>query len=100
MASAAQPVTLAYQNDQFRQHNSSGAHPGTVRGENAPVLWAEIAVLLVKDAIDPVPPDKILQALLHCTKERRWVVQGPCTSFHYHPETHFFHLFNIMIGSR
>lgn len=48
----------------------------SVAEKEACVLCAEIAVLLAKIIIDPVPPAKIevfLQPLLHCTKGKRWV---------------------------
>ncbi len=54
-----------------------GIHSTTVRAADAPILRAEIAVLLAKDAIEPVPPADmrigVLQPLLHCTQEKRWV---------------------------
>lgn len=48
--------------------------------KEACVLCAEIAVLLAKIVIDPVPPAKIevfLQPLLHCTKGKWWVETNP-----------------------
>ncbi|KAI2662339.1 Gag-Pol polyprotein [Labeo rohita] len=48
------------------QFNLQDVRPSTVaftsvQGENATVLWAEIAVLLAKDAIEPVPSAEIKQ---------------------------------------
>ncbi len=63
----------------------------SVKPADAPVLRAEIAVLLAKDAIEPVPPadmrSGVVQPLLHCAQERWWVTTDlgsasfePCTS--------------------
>ncbi len=63
----------------------------SVKATDAPVLRAEIAVLLAKDAIEPVPPADmglgIVQPPLHCAQESWWVTTylgsasfEPCTS--------------------
>ncbi len=53
----------------------------SVLSKDAPVLRAEVAVLLAKDAIEPVPSSRdevgVLQPLLHRTQERRWVTTNP-----------------------
>ncbi len=54
LASAPQPVSLAPPYHQTRL--CRGIHSTTVRAADAPILRAEIAVLLAKDAIEPVPP--------------------------------------------
>ncbi len=59
----------------------SGVLETSVAARNAPVLREEIAVLLAKDAIEPVPPAEMrqgfLQPLLHRTQERRWSSTNP-----------------------
>ncbi len=69
MAHAAQPVSLAHNHSSTRLHDS--VHQATsqfncvletlVAVRNAPVLREEIAVLLAKDAIEPVPPAEMRQ---------------------------------------
>ncbi len=49
----------------------------SVAVRNAPVLREEIAVLLAKDAIEPVPRAALSQPLLHRTQERRWSPTNP-----------------------
>ncbi len=57
----------------------------SVLNKDAPVLHAEVAVLLAKDAIELVPPAEMksgFYSLLHHTQERRWVTTnlGPAHS--------------------
>ncbi len=49
----------------------------SVAVRNAPVLREEIAVLLAKDAIEPVPRAALSQPLLHRIQERRWSPTNP-----------------------
>ncbi len=64
MASAPQAVSLGSENHQTRLRDSvrpasskfRGVQFTSVLNKDAPVLRAEIAVLLAKDAIEPVPP--------------------------------------------
>lgn len=55
----------------------SGVLFTSVAGKDASVLRAEIKVLLLKDAIEPVSPARMKKGfystLLHHTKERQWV---------------------------
>lgn len=51
-----------------------------VAGKDAPVLCAEIVVLVVKDAIEPVPPtemEKGFYSSYYHTEERLWVTMNP-----------------------
>ncbi len=51
----------------------NGVLETSVAVRNTPVLREEIAVLLAKDAIEPVPPRdeaRVLQPLIHRTQER------------------------------
>ncbi len=61
--------------------SSTGFLETSVAVRNAPVLREEIAVLLAKDAIEPVPPAEMrqgfLQPLLHRTQERWWPSANP-----------------------
>ncbi len=68
-----------------------GVHFTSMKAVDAPVLCAEIAVLLAKDAIETGPSSRyevgVLQPLLHCAPEKRWVMTDlgsasfePCTS--------------------
>ncbi len=84
LASAPQPVSLAPPYHQTRLCDS--VRPATSQvsrhplhrseGSGCPHL-ASIAVLLAKDAIVAGPSSRyevrVLQPLLHCTQERRWV---------------------------
>ncbi len=51
-----------------RPPNFRGIRFITVLNQDTPVWRVEITVLLVKDAIEPVPPVRVLQPLLHCTQ--------------------------------
>ncbi len=69
VACAAQPVSLAHAHNSTRLRDSvrqatsqfSGILETSVRAQNAPVLREEIAVLLAKGAIEPVPPAEMRQ---------------------------------------
>ncbi len=69
MAHAAQPVSLAHKHSSTRLHDSvhqattqfNGVLETSVAVRNTPVLREEIAVLLAKDAIEPVPPAQMRQ---------------------------------------
>ncbi len=60
----------------------------SVKAVDAPVLCAEIAVLLAKDTIEPVPPAEMrsgfLQPLLHCAQEK-WLVMTDLGSASFEP---------------
>ncbi len=69
---------------QFARHPPKfrGIRFTSVLSKDAPVLRAEVAVLLAKDAIEPVPPAEMKSGfykrpLLHRTQERRWVTTNP-----------------------
>ncbi len=60
VAHAAQPVSLAHAHNSTRLRDSV-RQVTSVAVRNAPVLREEIAVLLAKDAIEPVPPAEMRQ---------------------------------------
>ncbi len=55
----------------------AGIHFTSVKAADAPILRAEIAVLLAKDAIEPVPPADMRSGFYSpyfiVTQERRWI---------------------------
>lgn len=89
MVATSQPITLTHQDNelcvaiQFTRSppRFSGILFTSVAEIDAPVLCADIAVLLAKDAIEPVPPAEIGRVstalTLHCTEKRWWDETNP-----------------------